>query len=128
MADRRRRYCVYFFRRYVDVFNTFYFMFKIFYFLFKVFYFLSKIFYFVSKIFSCVYFFRRPVCVIRANHFVCKIFNFRLEKAKKKTYVIFEIVRKVRPPSRDFAFGANSSFAGHLVRKKTVEEDAKSYK
>src|SRR5215469_3767277 len=131
MANRRRRYCVYFSRRYVDVFNTFYFvfkifyfLFKIFYFLFKIFYFLSKIFYFVCKIFSCVYFFRRPVGVIRAINFVCNIFNFRLEKAKE-TYVIFEIVRKVRPPQRDFAFGANSSFAGHLTRKKTVEEEAK---
>src|SRR5215469_4092794 len=92
MADRRRRYCVYFFRRYVDVFNTFYFvfkifyfLFKIFYFLFKVFYFLSKVFYFVSKIFSCVYFFRRPVGVIRAINFVCKNFKFCLVNAKKKT-------------------------------------------
>src|SRR5215469_13882897 len=94
MTNRRRRYCVYFSRRYVDVFNTFYFvfkffyfLFKIFYFLFKIFYFLSKIIYFVSKIFSCVYFFRRPVDVIRAINFVCKIFNFRLEKAKKTCHL-----------------------------------------
>src|SRR5215469_1279891 len=90
MANRRRRYCVYFSRRNVDVFNTFYFVFKNFYFLCKIFYFLSTIFYFVSK-----------------------IFNFRHEKAKK-TYVIFEIVWKVRPPTGDLAFGAGSSFVGLL--------------
>src|SRR5215469_17672342 len=90
MANRRRRYCVYFSRRYVVVFNTFYFvftifyfLFKIFYFLFKVFYFLFKVFYFVYKIFSCVYFFRRPVGVIRAINFVCKNFKFCLVKTKK---------------------------------------------
>src|SRR5215469_9245732 len=97
MANRRRRYCVYFSRRYVDVFNTFYFVFKIFYFLSKIFYFLSKIFYFlskifyfvskifyfVSKIFSSVYFSRRTVGVFRAFNFACKIFNVRLEKAEK---------------------------------------------
>src|SRR5215469_13945935 len=116
MADRRRRYCVYFSRRYVDVFNTFYFVFKNFYFLSKIFYFLSKIFYFV-KIFSSVYFFRRPVGVFGAFNFVCKIFNFCREKAKI-TYVVFEIVKKVRPPARDLAFKAGSSFAGYIVEER----------
>src|SRR5215469_12423801 len=105
MANRRRRYCVYF-SRHVDVFNTFYFV-------FKIFYFLSKIFYFVSKVFISVYFYRRYVDAFTTFSFVCKIFNIRLEKAKE-TYVILEIVWKIRLPMKYLAFRTDSIFARHV--------------
>src|SRR5215469_6817610 len=98
MANKRRRYCVYF-SRHVDVFNTFYFV--------------SKIFYFFSKVFISVYLSRRYVNAFRTFPFVCKIFNIRLEKAKE-TYVILEIVWKIRLLMRYLAFRTDSSFDRHV--------------